>query len=168
MQIAATHNAQAGVTVAAHSFLPNPSPVARSSRPKETSMPQPPEERIAQIKAQFPDRVLEQFDVHAKDDDSDKDDAKDIVLTFVMTGPTRHEYNFFLDEMQKTKKFKDEGDQRNAVRMAIEAAALAQIRWPEREECVKAFEMRPLMLLGFAEKLHRMAGDGLVFRSKKL
>jgi hypothetical protein len=119
----------------------------------------PSQEKIDQIKQQFPDRPL--FLVDAVD-------SEEQVMTFVMTGPTRDEYRFYTNKMLAAKETKDQADQLWEMRMIAENAALSQIRWPDREECKKAFEMRPEMVDNFHAELRKAAGSLIEFRSKKL
>jgi hypothetical protein len=120
---------------------------------------QPSKEKIEQIKAQFPDREL--YLVEALD-------AEDEVLTFVMTSPERGEYRIYVDKMMEAGAIKSEAEKTWKVREIIENAALGQIRWPDREDCQKAFRMRPAMVDGFAEELQKAAGAHVELRSKKL
>lgn len=120
---------------------------------------EPSKEKIEQIKAQFPDRAL--FLVEAVD-------ADERVMTFVMTAPTREEHKFFVNRMIAARDTKDEADRLWAVRTAVENAAVAQIRWPERDEVKKAFDARPEMIDGFAAELQKAAGANVELRSKKL
>lgn len=119
----------------------------------------PSSEKLDQLKAQFPDRTL--YLVDAVDDE-------DQVMTFVMTGPTRDEYKFFVGKMLAARETKDEADKLWAMRSAVENAALAQIRWPDREECKKAFEARPQMVDAFHEQINKATGANVELRSKKL
>jgi hypothetical protein len=120
---------------------------------------QPSKEKIEQIKAQFPDRELHL--VEAIDD-------KDEVISFVMTSPERGEYKIFIDRLMETTSIKSESDQAWKVREIVENAALAQIRWPEREECQKAFRLKPEMVDKFTDELRKQAGSQIELRSKKL
>lgn len=119
----------------------------------------PDKDKIEQIRAQFPDRAL--FAVDAVDDN-------DELMTFVMTAPQRGEYKLFVEQMIKAREVKDEGDRLWKIREVVEAAALAQIRWPSREECQKAFMSRPEMVDGFAQELQKAAGSNVELRSRKL
>lgn len=85
-----------------------------------------------------------------------------------MTGPSRDEYKKFTDEMIAARECKNESDKLSAIRGAIERAALAQIRWPDRESCQAMFNSRPAMMDGFADELHKAAGSNVELRSKKL
>ena len=123
----------------------------------------PPDDKIEYLRTQFPDRALYEVDAVAVD----KDSGDDIVLTVVMTGPTRDEYRFYVNKMIAAKDVKDEGDRLWATRQAIENAALAQIRWPEREEVKRVFDSRPEMVDGFAAEIQRAAGANIELRSKK-
>lgn len=119
----------------------------------------PSQEKIEQIRAQFPDRNL--FLVEAVD-------AEDQVMSFVMTGPSKDEYKFFSGKILGAIDTKDPQDKLWALRGIVENAALAQIRWPDREECKKAFDARPEMVDGFQEELRKAAGSNIELRSKKL
>jgi hypothetical protein len=68
----------------------------------------------------------------------------------------------------KANETKGDADRIWAVRSAVENAALSQIRWPSREECMEAFRKRPAMVDGFSSELQKAAGEQLQFRSKKL
>lgn len=122
-------------------------------------MEEPSPEKIAEIKAKFPDRSLHLVEAKA---------GEDSVAFFVMTGPTRDEYKKFTDEAIKANDVKNESDKMAGLRGAIERAALAQIRWPDREECQKLFENKPAMVDGFAKELHEAAGSNVELRSRKL
>lgn len=121
----------------------------------------PSQESIEQIKGQFPDRPLFLIEVQ---------DGSDELMPFVMTAPSRDEYRMYTAKMLEAKndKGKDENDQLWRLRLIAENAALAQIRWPDRETCKKAFEARPEMVDNFHEELRKAAGSLIEFRSKKL
>jgi hypothetical protein len=120
---------------------------------------EPTPEKIAEIKAKYPDRALEL--IEAKD-------GEDEIAHFVLTGPLREEYKKFSDEMLAAKDAKQESDKLASIRGAIERAALAQIRWPDRETVQALFNARPAMVDGFAEVLHKAAGSNVELRAKKL
>lgn len=122
-------------------------------------MSKPTPETIEMLKAQFPDRVL--LEVEAVDGD-------DQVMTFVMTGPNKDEYDFYIEKMLAAKDLKGESERIKAVRKAAENAALAQIRWPDRPSVQRAFEMRPEMIDGFPEELRKAAGSNVELRARKL
>jgi hypothetical protein len=117
------------------------------------------QEKIDQIKSQFPDRALILVEAN---------DANDKVMEFIMTGPTRDELKFLDNKLTAAREIKDEADKMWAMRSIVENAALAQIRWPDREECKKAFEVRPQMVDGFHAELRKAAGADIELRSKKL
>lgn len=121
----------------------------------------PSDEKIAQIKSEFPDRPL--FIVEAVDQEEQ-------VMAFVMTAPTRDEYKFYTNKMLALKEDakKDSADQLWAMRQVAENAALAQIRWPDRDTCKKAFDARPEMVDNFHAELRKAAGSLIEFRTKKL
>lgn len=120
---------------------------------------QPSKEKIEQIKAQFPDREL--HEVTAVDD-------KEQVMVFIMTSPERGEYKIFVEKLMEVSSLKTESEQLWKVREVVENAALAQIRWPDREECQKAFRLKPEMIDKFSDELRRQAGSQIELRSKKL
>ena len=120
---------------------------------------QPSKEKIEQLKAQFPDRELRLVEAVDGDDE---------VIAFVMTSPLREEHRFYTGKAIAAQEIKDETDRLWATRQAVENAALAQIRWPEREACKAAFDRRPEMIDAFAVELRKAAGSGVELRSKKL
>lgn len=124
---------------------------------------QPTDEKIAQLKAQYADRQL--FLVEAVDGEGE---TEDLSMVCVMTAPERGEYKMFVEAMFKAGDSTKGADKIWATRNAIEIAALAQIRWPSREECMTAFRLRPAMIDGFAEELKKAAGEQTIVRSKKL
>jgi hypothetical protein len=119
----------------------------------------PSQETINRIKAEFPDRPLYQVDAIDKDDE---------LMSFLMTAPSRDEHKMYTKRMLAVKEVKDEDDRLWQCRMIAENAALAQIRWPDREECKKAFDARPAMVDNFHDELLKAAGSLIEFRSKKL
>lgn len=119
----------------------------------------PSDEKIKQLKDLFPDRTLHLIEAA---------DADDQVMAFVMTGPTRDELKFLDNKLTAAREIKDEADKIWSMRSIVENAALAQIRWPDRDECKKAFEARPQMVDGFHEQLRKAAGANIELRSKKL
>lgn len=124
----------------------------------------PTQEKIDQIKAQFPDREVYAVDAVAVDQDKNED----YLTTFLMTGPLREEYKMYVNKVIASRDEKDDANRLWAQRMAVENAALAQIRWPDREEARKAFDGRQEMVDLFAEKLREMAGANVELRTKKL
>jgi hypothetical protein len=118
----------------------------------------PPQDKLESIRSLFPGRAL--FLVEAMD-------AEEQAMSFVMTAPERGEYRLFVEQIFKAREQKNDVDKIWATRAAVENAALAQIRWPSREECMEAFQKRPAMIDGFAEELQKAAGEQIEFRSKK-
>lgn len=121
-------------------------------------MAEPTAEKIAQLKAQFPDRSLHLVEAVDGDD----------TTTFIMTGPLREEYQKYLEEVTKAGDAKSKIDSINQTRAALERAVLAQVRWPDREECKRIFEQRPAMIDQFFDTLQAAAGSNVEVRSKKL
>ena len=119
----------------------------------------PSKEKIEQLRAQFPDRELHLIEAY---DDSDE------VMSFILTAPERGEYKIYISKLIETESVKDEGEKLWKVREAMENAVLGQIRWPEREECQKAFRARPEMIDKFGNELRRLAGAQVELKSKKL
>lgn len=71
---------------------------------------------------------------------------------FVLTSPNRDEWRKYRTELSKA------GDDDIAIEGAVERAALAQIRFPERDEVKKIFDRKPGLILNFASVLSRLAG----------
>lgn len=123
-------------------------------------MDRPSDERILALKAQFPDRTLHLVEV--------LDEGDDALRCFVMTSPSSDEHKMYTERMLEAGEAKDEKDKQAKGKQAIYAAALAQIRWPERDEVRKIFEYSPDLVWKFADLLQKHAGSGLELRSKKL
>lgn len=121
-------------------------------------MNEPSQNEIDKLKSQFSDRALAQVEA-TSDGDS---------YAFIVTGPNKPEYDKFLHDIQAASALKSDEDKSRALRLAVEKAALAQIRWPDRAEVVALFEKYPAMSLSFAEELHKLAGASFEVRSKKL
>lgn len=115
-------------------------------------MTEPDEMAIAQVKAKYPDRALELVSLTANGDE----------YHFVMTGPSGPEWKKFLEETSAASGNAAAGS------LAIERAALAQIRWPERDEVRRIFDSKPALVGNLAEVLTRMAGVEAEVRAKKL
>jgi len=113
---------------------------------------------IAQFKAQFADRALAL--IEAEDGDT--------VYCFVMTGPTRDEYDKFAKEMLEASAIKNDYERVLAIRSVVERSAFAQIRYPERAEVKRIFDSRPAMIVEFSEHIRNLAGDSITVRAKKL
>ena len=113
---------------------------------------------IAQFKAQFADRALAL--IEAEDGDT--------VYCFVMTGPTRDEYDKFAKEMLEASAIKNDYERVLAIRSVVERSAFAQIRHPERAEVKRIFDSRPAMIVEFSEHIRNLAGDSITVRAKKL
>lgn len=120
-----------------------------------------PPDVIKHLKEKHPDRSLHQVEKYDPDDTSTS-------YLFVMTGPTRDELDKFEQDILATKKVTDEHERKGAVRTAAEKGALAQIRWPERDEVKRIFNLHPEMIYSFAADLRRFAGDTFETRTKKL
>lgn len=120
-----------------------------------------PLEIIAQLKEKFSDRSLHQVE---------KYDPEDVTVTyaFIMTGPTRDELDKFETEMLATDKVPDRMEKKFAIRTVAEKAAIAQIRWPDRDECKRIFGLHPEMVYSFAHDIRKFAGDNFETRTKKL
>lgn len=109
---------------------------------------------LEQVRASFPDREVEavEFDMGAGKPP----------LFFILTAPDRDEWKKFRSELRKSKNDDD------AAENAIERAALAMIRWPERTEVQRIFNRKPGMIGNFAEVISRLAGVDAEAREKKL
>jgi hypothetical protein len=71
---------------------------------------------------------------------------------FVLTSPNRDEWRKYRTELSKA------GEDDIACEGAIERAALAQIRHPDRDEVKKIFDRKPGLILNFAPLLSTLAG----------
>lgn len=119
---------------------------------------EPSEDVIKEIKAKFPGRSIHLVEAIDGED----------VHSFVMTGPTKADYQKYSDEMLSAGTAKTEPEKRDRARVAIERAALAQIRWPDREDVEALFIAKPGLSVNFAEEIHKLAGTNAEVRSKKL
>lgn len=124
---------------------------------------EPSKEKIEELKALYPQRELLLVESFAKDEA-----GEETVMHFVMTAPERGEYKIFVEQFLKASEKGSESEKIWAKRSVIENAALSQIRWPSREECMEAFRKRPAMVDGFLKEIQKAAGEQLEFRSKKL
>jgi hypothetical protein len=115
-------------------------------------------EKIEELKAKFPDRELHRIELV---------DGNEASHVLVMTGPNRDEYRKFVSDVQRASDSKP-ADKLEAIRFAIEQNALAQIRWPDRDDVKALFSSLPAMVEKFADKLHETAGGTIELRSKKL
>lgn len=123
---------------------------------------EPTKDQIDRIKAQYADRSLHLVEV------ADKEEGGDTYF-FVMTGQTRDEHKKYVEEMLDGHETKG-GDKMvvAAIRKAVETAALAMIRHPDREEAKRVFDLKPMMIEKFSEQLKSHAGSNVEVRSKKL
>lgn len=118
----------------------------------------PSDNDIARAKAACPDRALRLVELTNEDDE----------LCFIVSGPSKPEYQKFQEEAQSAVEKKSDKERAEAARQAIERAALAQIKWPDRDAAQALFVRYPSIYLKFADLLHDMAGDSFEVRSKKL
>lgn len=104
-----------------------------------------------QARAQNPDREIEavEFTVGSRE------------YFFVVTSPNRGEWKRYKQEIAKAA-----GDI-DALESAIERAAIAQIRYPERDQAAKCFDISPGIVQTFAAVLNRLAGVDSEAREKK-
>jgi len=123
---------------------------------------EPSQDVIDKLKAQFPDRALRLVELH------DPNASGDESLWFIMTGPNKGEYKKFCDEILAGRDAKGEAAKNEAIQSAVEKAALAQIRWPSRDEVKELFEARPALASAFPAELHAAAGQNFEVRAKKL
>jgi hypothetical protein len=109
-----------------------------------------PDDVIATIKAQFPHRKVKVITI--------EDDGES--LPFLMTSPVREEWKMY------RVKITAAGQNIEAIEGAIESAALAQIRYPDRESVKAIFDARPGIVQSFAEELAKLAGAQVEVTSK--
>lgn len=123
-------------------------------------MSEPTAEQIAHLKEKYADRSLHQVEKYAPKDE--------VVYTFIMTGPTRDELDMFDQRLMKASEIKDAAEKKSAIRSTVEAAALAQIRWPDRDEAKRVLALHPEMVYSFADDIRNFAGANFETRTKKL
>lgn len=121
-------------------------------------MNEPGKEVIERLKSQHADRSLHLVTIVEDGDE----------IHFVMTGPTKLEYKKFTDEILGAKDKKNDAEMVDAVRTAVERAALAQIRWPDRSEVQAVFDRKPALVDSLRDEIHKAAGANAEVRSKKL
>jgi hypothetical protein len=112
----------------------------------------PSQDQIEAIKVKFPGRVLKLITLKQDDEETH----------FIVTAPLRVEYRKYLDEMAAIK-----GDS-NKILDAIAVAAVAQIRYPDRDTVLDLFDKHPRWPEHFAEHLHAMAGANAEVSAKNL
>lgn len=99
-------------------------------------------EALERVKREFPLKRVKRIVI---DHDGD-------MLPFVLTAPNRIEWKKYRTELEAAKGNTDKAE------FAIECAALAMIRWPEREVVREIFDNRPGIIQLFAEPLGQLAG----------
>jgi hypothetical protein len=112
----------------------------------------PDDETIQKIKARYPGRSLHFAELTENGEKH----------VFILTGPSKVEYKKFQDD------FKAAGNDSTKLTLAVESSALAQIRWPEREDVQALFENKPGLVQHFAPLLVEFAGSNAEVRSGKL
>lgn len=115
-------------------------------------MDAPSAEKIAAIKSQFPGRVIRLVEL--------EDNGE--TYRFILTGPNAVEYKKYMAEM-----IANQADITKA-KEALERAALAQIRWPDRDAVKDLFDAHPAFPDQFGQQIHEAAGAGAEVRSKNL
>lgn len=120
---------------------------------------EPSKDQIESLKSKHSDRSLHQVEIV---------DGEDVYF-FVITGPNEEEFKKFNDEMMDAGEMKvAEKVKNDAIRQSAKRAALAQIRWPDRAEANRIFDMKPDFVMDFPKELRRAAGSNTEVRSKKL
>lgn len=119
---------------------------------------EPSKEAIEKLKSEHTDRSLLHVEI----------DHEEVTYHFLMTGPNDVEYKKFMTELLDAKDKAKESEQMDGVRDATKRAAMAQIRWPDRDAVKELFNRFPAMSSRFREKLHEAAGASSEVRSKKL
>ncbi len=111
-----------------------------------------PSSEIARAKGEFSDREVVNISIA----DGDNEHA------FLMTSPKREEWKKYRREVTES------ANDIEKIEAAIERAALAQIRWPSRDEVKALFDRRPGIIQLFADELAKLAGAQSEVVSKKL
>lgn len=106
---------------------------------------------VDRVVAKFPDREVRAIEIEA---------GKETLL-FVLTAPDRDEWKKYRSEMRRA-----DGDP-DGIETAIERAALAQIRYPEREQAQAVFNRKPGIIASFAGVLADLVGVDSEAREKK-
>jgi hypothetical protein len=114
---------------------------------------------IDAVKSKHADRSVHRVTASAPDLDE---------YVFIMTGASQVEYEKYQQDMLAATEKKDLAQRTEATISAARKGALAQIKWPAREQVVRLFDQYPLMPLQFTDELGKMAGDSFEVRSKKL
>jgi len=112
----------------------------------------PTQDVIDRLKQQFPNRTLSRFVIKDQGDEH----------VFILTSPNREEWKKYRVEC------KSSGEDIERMEIAVERAALAQIRWPEREEVKALFASKPGIIANFAGELNDLVGTNAEVSSKKL
>lgn len=111
-----------------------------------------PSSEIARVKNEFADR--EAVNVSISDGSNEH--------LFLMTSPKREEWKKYRREVTES------GNDIEKIEAAIERAALAQIRYPSRDDVKALFDRRPGIIQLFADELAKLAGAQSEVVSKKL
>lgn len=119
---------------------------------------EPSKETIEKLKEEHLDRSLLHIEIDHEGD----------TYHFLMTGPSETEYKKFTTEVLEAKDKPKESEQMEGVRDASKRAALAQIRWPSRDDAAEFFKRFPATSMQFREQLHKAAGASAEVRAKKL
>lgn len=112
----------------------------------------PSEDVVIKLKAKFPNRSLHSVEI----------DVSGETFYFLMTGPTKVEFKKYHEELKAA------GSDGVKLIQAVETAALAQLRWPEREDIQALFEHYPGLPTHFGEYIGEFAGVNADSRAKKL
>jgi len=102
------------------------------------------------IKAQYPNRVVDSVEMKVGEKS----------FHFILTSPTRDERKKYVQEMKAA------GQDIEKIEAAIEKAALAQIRWPDRPVVIEIFNNHSGLIQHFADELANLDGSGAEVRSK--
>lgn len=113
----------------------------------------PDEGTVSAIKSKFAPRPVHELNLETPGGES---------YTFLMTGPNRLEWRKYRQEMSEADKNMEK------VESAVERAALAQIRWPDREKVLEVFDLYPGIIQGLADKINEAAGFYAEAKTKKL
>lgn len=121
-------------------------------------MNEPNKDTIDRLKAEHDERSLLHVEI----------DHEEETYHFLMTGPNDVEYKKFMTELLDAKDKSKESEQMDGIRSVVHRAALAQIRWPDRDTVTALFKRFPGMSSRFRDELHKAAGTSAEVRSKKL
>jgi len=115
-------------------------------------MNEPDQSVINEMKTKYPDRDIALFSL--------SDEYGD--YHFIMTAPDNGDWTKYQREIDQAGKSEEK------LQKVVYTAALAQIRWPSRDETKAIFDRRPGLVQNILPQLQSLAGVNATARLKKL